>query len=148
MIRLLHKSVRGLPARIDIALAAALSPVRSAKRSVEHDLAAAEHGQLVAEPADVGHAVRNEDRRLALGLAAKDDFVEQLAGREIHALSRLVEHQQLGIVDQGLGQGQPLEHAFAVGGDGFAGAIGQADFVQQPRNSRRQFPPRSSDKAP
>ena len=96
---------------------------------------------FVAKPADVGHAVRNEDRRLALGLAAKNDFVQQLAGREIHAFGRLVEHQQLGIVDQGLGQGQPLEHALAVGGDRFAGAIVQADFVQQPRNPRRQFPP-------
>jgi hypothetical protein len=49
---------------------------------VEGDLAAAQDGRLVAEPADVGHVVRNEDRRLAFGLAAKNDFVEQLAGRE------------------------------------------------------------------
>ena len=60
---------------------------------------------------------------------------------------RLVEHQQLGIVDQGLGQGQSLEHALAVGRDGFAGAIVQADFVQQPRNPRRQFPPREQRQA-
>ena len=115
---------------------------------MKDDLPAAEHGQLVAQPADVGQAVRDEDRRLALGLAAENDLVEQLAGREVHALGRLVEHQQLGIVDQGLGQGQPLQHALAEGGDRLARAVGQADFVQQPRDPPGQLAAASSDRPP
>ncbi len=136
---------KGFLQRIEVGLAGCLAG-EVGQQSLEHELAAAEHGRLVAEPTYVGHVVRNEDRRLALGLAAENNFVEQLAGRQIHAFGRLVEHQQLGIVDQGLSQGQALEHALAVGGDGLAGAIGQADLVQEQRDPRRQVPPRQQGK--
>ena len=149
MMRLLHRSVRGLPASASMSPPPRPFAGEVGQRPVEGDLAAAKHGHLVAEPADVGHAVRNEDRRLALGLAAKDDFVEQLAGREIHAFGRLVEHQQLGIVDQGLGQGQPLEHALAVGRRslrrrGRPGRLRPAAAGSAAASSRRG----SSDRAP
>ncbi len=113
----------------------------------EYDLSAAEHGRLVAEPAHVGQVVRDEHRRLALLLAAQNHFVEQLAGRKVHAFGRLVQHQQLRVVDQGLSEGQPLQHALAEGGDRLARAVGQADFVQQPRDPLGQFPPAEQRKA-
>ena len=58
-------------------------------------------------------------------LTAADHVVEQLSGQQVHAFGRLVEHQQLGVVHQGLGQGQPLHHALAEAGDGLGGAVGQ-----------------------
>ena len=103
--RLSIDRLKGFLQRIEVGLAGCLAG-EVGQQSLEHELAAAEHGRLVAEPTYVGHVVRNEDRRLALGLAAENNFVEQLAGRQIHAFGRLVEHQQLGIVDQGLSQGQ------------------------------------------
>ena len=114
------------------------SPVRSVKVPWKATWPP-QHRHFVAEPTDVGHAVRNKDRRFAEGLAAKYHVVEQLPGRKIHALGRLVQHQQLGVVDQGLSQGQSLQHSLAVARNGLAGTIAQTDLVQQPRNPRGQF---------
>ena len=53
------------------------------------------------------------------------------AGQRIEAVGRLVEDEQLRVVQHRLGQAQPLEHALGIGPHGILGPLGQADLFQQ-----------------
>ena len=69
----------------------------------------------------------------------RNHVVEELSGRQVHAFGRLIQHEQIGIAQQGLGQRQSLRHALAEGGDGLGGAVGQSEFVQQARDPLGQL---------
>ena len=60
-----------------------------------------------------------------------DHFPQQCPADQVEALGRLVEHQQVGVVEQRLGQAEPLDHALAEPRDRLVGAVGQADELEQ-----------------
>ena len=68
---------------------------------------------------------------MSLLLPLANDVVQQPPRGEVHSFRRLVEHEQFGIVDERLSQGQPLQHPFAESSDRLAAAVGQADLLEQ-----------------
>ena len=62
-----------------------------------------------------------------------DDFAHFHAAERIQAAGRLVEDQQVGIVDQRLGQADALLHAFGIGFDRALAGVFQFDEFQQLR---------------
>ncbi len=80
------------------------------------DLPVLEDQDLVAHRLDIAEQVRGEDDPAGAAVAdVADEIDHPLAGRWIEAVGRLVEHEQPGPVDQGLGE---LDHLLHPGGEG------------------------------
>ena len=60
-----------------------------------------------------------------------DDLAHLHAAQRVQAAGRLVEDQQVRVVDQGLGQSHPLLHALGIGLDGALAGGFQLDELQQ-----------------
>ena len=95
------------------------------------DGALVEHDDVVAGVLDVGQQVRGEDEIDALVVREVADELEHLvASLGVHAVGRLVEKQQIGIVDERLRQLDALLHARRVRLDVAVPRLAQADVVE------------------
>ena len=90
-----------------------------------------QHDDVIANELHVGQEMAGEEHAhvLAVGQVA-GQLEDLLPARRVHAVGRLVEDQQAGIVDQGRGQLQPLLHAGRVGFDRAVAGLAQADVVE------------------
>ena len=69
-----------------------------------------DHRHAIAGHLHVGKDVRREEHRPPLALELEDEVADLLAPQRIEAGHRLVEHHQLGIAHQRLGDPHPLQH--------------------------------------
>ena len=82
------------------------------------EFALVQNGHAVADRFDFAQFVRGEENGFALVFQPLDDFAHFHAAQRVQAAGRFVENQQIGIVDQRLGQADALLHAFGIGFDG------------------------------
>src|SRR4249920_2703850 len=80
--------------------------------------------------------MRGEQNGLALPQKLPQSLPDQMAGLRIQSCARLVEKDQIRIVDQGSGQRQAAFHATGEGLDPRLGAQGQAGEIKQLRYAR------------
>ena len=88
-------------------------------------------------------SVRDHDDGFAGPALLGDDFLQQQPAGQVEPFHRLVEHQQFGLAEQGLRQGEALHHPLAEAGDGLVGTVGQPHPLEQrrdtaPENFRRK----------
>ena len=57
--------------------------------------------------------------------------MEQFPSGQVEPFHRLVQHEQIGFGEYGLGQSEALNHSLAVVGDRFPGTVGQSDLFEQ-----------------
>ena len=77
-------------------------------------LAAVHNRDAVAEVLDVREEVRAEQHRLAPAGEGSDEILDLPGPDRVHAAGRLVEDEQLGIVDQALREADPPLHTLGV----------------------------------
>ena len=134
-------------------------PFSCVDRPLRRDLPLVHHDDVVAGVLDVGQQVRRQDQVDVLVVAEIADELEHLvAPLRIHAVGRLVEEQQIGIVHERLRQLDALLHAGRVGLDVAVARLAEADVVEhlvralhrvdgragrRARRSRRRTTPRS-----
>jgi hypothetical protein len=82
-----------------------------AQVAVEHDSAVVDEHDGLADVLDQVELVAGEDHGPPAGRLGRDDGRELLDGQGVEPAERLVEDQQIGVVDQGGGQLHPLLHA-------------------------------------
>ena len=85
--------------------------ISCARRTLGHDLGLVHDDQPVAQLLGLVHVVRGEHERHALLLEPVQAVPEQVARLRVEAGRRLVEQQQVGLVDQRAGDRQPPLHA-------------------------------------
>jgi len=102
-------------------LAAALGPYLS----TVHD------GHPVAEIFDIGEEMGAERHRLAAGGQRGDQVLDLPGTDRVHAAGRLIQYQQLGVVDQGLRSADAALHALRILADRAILHCLQADHFQQ-----------------
>ena len=91
-----------------------------------------EDGDPVADVLHVGQQVAGQDDRLALLAELADQLLDLGGADRVEARGRLVEQDQLGVVDQGLGQADPPLHALGVLAElAVLGARSEPDHVDQ-----------------
>ncbi len=83
----------------------------AARRALGDLPAVVEHDQALAEALGLVHEVRRQQDRLALAQQALQAFPHQVARLRIESRRRLVEEQQVGVVDQRARQAEPPLHA-------------------------------------
>ena len=88
-----------------------------------------------------------EEDGFALVLEALDDLADLHAAERIEAAGGLVEDQQVGIVDQRLGQADALLHALGVGLDGALAGVFQLDQLEQLVNAAVRLGARDAEDA-
>ena len=94
-------------------------------------VAGVDRQQEVADLLDLAQQVRGDHDRDAELVAGPLDQVQHLvAPGRIEAVRGLVEEQQLGVVDEGLGQLDALLHAGGVAADLAVALLVQADVAQ------------------
>src|SRR5262249_20746012 len=100
------------------------------KRAAVDQLAATKYGGMIAGFVDVAEIMTRQNARL---LAPQPlDHLEQAApGLWIEAVRRLIPDQQLRLVNETGGDGQPSGHAVGKAGDGFARSRQQIDGTDQ-----------------
>ena len=85
----------------------------------------------VADRLDLGQQVAREHDRQAALVDQPAQQVEDLDDADrVDRRRRLVEDQQVGRLDQGVGDAEPLAHAARVGVDPVVGAVGQPDLLE------------------
>ena len=102
-------------------------------------------GHAVAYGLNLAEFVRGEEDRFALVLEALDDFADFHAAQRVEAARRLVEDEQIGIVDEGLGEADPLLHALRIGFDRAFARVFQFNQLQQPVNALVGFAARQAE---
>jgi hypothetical protein len=80
---------------------------------------------------DVGEQVAGEDDGLAAAPEFEDEVLDLPGADGVQARGGLVEDEEFGVVDQGLGDADAPLHALGVLADGPVLGVGQADHVQQ-----------------
>ena len=81
------------------------------------EFALMDDGHAVANRLDFAEFVRGKENGFALVLQPLDDFADFHAAQGIKAAGGFVEDEQIGIVDQRLGEADALLHAFGIGFD-------------------------------
>ncbi len=81
------------------------------RRADRADLPARDDRDPIRDRLHVGEDVRREEHRLAALAQLEDQVAHLLAADRIEAAHRLVEHDQIGVVHERLGQASPLHHA-------------------------------------
>lgn len=94
-------------------------------------MSAHKHAQAVANLFHFTQNVRDQKHRETPPPPLGDDLAHQPSARQIEPFTRLIEHQEFGIVEQRLGDGQPLHHALAEPGNRLVAAIGESHLVEQ-----------------
>ena len=95
------------------------------------DAAGDEDRDAVADHLQLAEQVAVDEDGLALAAEALEDVADVAAADGVDAVGRLVEQDEVRVVDQGLGEADALGHALGVGGDRAVGAGGHADEVEQ-----------------
>ena len=99
--------------------------------AVRLQFALVEDGDAVAHVLHVFQAMAAHDDRLAQRAQIADEVLHPARAQRIEAGGRLVEDDQIGIVDERLGQADALTHALGILAEG-AFAIGlETDFLDQ-----------------
>ena len=113
-----------------------------ARRALGDDPPAVHDHQPVAELLGLVHVVRGEHQRDALLLEPEQPLPHEVAGLRVEAGGRLVEQQQLGLVDQRPGDGEPSLHAAGERIDLAVGPVGELHEVEQLGGARPGPPAR------
>ena len=95
-----------------------------------HQPALVDDADPVAEALGLLHVVRGVEHRQALAAERLDALEDGVAALRVDAHGRLVEHQELGVVQQAGGDVGPALHAARVVADAVAGPVGQTDQVE------------------
>ena len=136
---------RRCPERLFRGWRAVAHDVADAARRLEFALA--DDGHAVADGFHLAEFVRRKENGLALVFQALDDFADFHAAQRVQAAGRLVENQQIGIVDERLREADALLHAFGIGFDeAFAGGL-QFNEFEQPVNAPVGFRARQAENA-
>ena len=98
---------------------------------VEGDLAFTEDDDALDEAEGLGDVVVGEDDRLAAFVEAGEELFEGAAGGRVEAVEGLVGEEELGVVDEGAGDGEALGHSAAEGFDGVVGAVGEVNILEE-----------------
>src|SRR5213078_404381 len=93
--------------------------------------AARDDRDAIGDRLDVRQDVGREEHGHAVIAELEDEVADLLATERIEAAHRLVEHDQLGVVHQGLGQPGALQHALAELLEALAARAAQADLLDQ-----------------
>ena len=101
----------------------------------------------VAELLGLVHVVRREHEGHALLLEPEQPVPDHVPRLRVEPGRRLVEQQQVGVVDQRAGDREPPLHAARERLDLVAGALGQLDEVEQLVDPRLQLAPREPEVA-
>ena len=107
------------------------------ERVAGDDLAVVDDDDAVAQALGLFHVVRGVEQRLAATAQRLEVVEDGVAALRIDADGRLVEDQDVGIVDQRGGDVEAPLHAAAEGLRLVAGAVGQADQLRAPRRRAR-----------
>ena len=75
--------------------------------------------------------MRNDEHGFSRVPLLFDDLLEQSPRAQVESFHRLVEDEQVGLREQGLRQGQALDHPLAEAGDRFVGTVGQSHLLEQ-----------------
>ena len=111
------------------------APVAAVQQRVHRprggDLAVLQDGHAIAEHLDVAQDEAGEDERLAAGALLEEQVTHLLAADGVEAAHGLVEHQELGVMQQRLREPDPLHHALAELPDGAVDGVGEADLCEE-----------------
>ena len=111
-------------------LVAALEDVVDGPRG--HAPTPGEDGDPVAGVLDLGEEVAGHEHRPSLVAERAQELADLLDARRIEAVGGLVQDQELGILEQRLGQPEPLAHPERVGLHEVVGPLGQPHPVERP----------------
>ena len=89
---------------------------------------------------DLGEQVAGHDHGAPAGRVAAQHLAHRVDLRRVEPVGRLVEHQQLRQAEHGLGDGEPLPHALAVGADAALDRRRRARRSPAPRRCARPRP--------
>jgi hypothetical protein len=96
-----------------------------------------DHADAIAQSGGLFHVVRRVDDRPAVGTQRLDTLEDRVAGLRVHTHRRLIQQDELRLVNQGRRQVQPPLHTARVGERAIAGAIFELDELQgRPHASR------------
>ena len=110
--------------------------IQTRQRVVGDHLAAIDHDDAIGEALGFLHVVRRVEQRLAAALQFFEVVENRVAALRIDADGRLVEQQDVGIVQKACGQIQAALHPAAERLHALARAIGEADQRQRRQSSR------------
>ena len=96
-----------------------------------------EHDDARRHPLDLVQHVRRDEHRAALRAEPPDQLDDVAALGGVESVERLVEQQQLGLVDERLGELDPLAHALREAADARARRRPRARRSRAPRPRRR-----------
>ena len=102
---------RSVAAEGDRDVAAAVLGLEVGDRAVEHLVAVRDDADRVAEALGVFHQVRAEDDRAPLAPEVDDRVLERLGVHRVEAAERLVEDDEIGLVEEGADELNLLLHA-------------------------------------
>ena len=110
--------------------------VKSRGGAGAQQLAAVDDDDVVAGALQLAEQVRgDQDRDAEVGVDAADQAEHLVAADRVEAVGRLVQEDQLRVVDQGLGELDALLHAGRVAADGAVALLVQADVAQGVRGA-------------
>src|SRR5205807_1064524 len=95
------------------------------------DPTAVDDADMLAKLLDLGEEVRGKEDGLAFPVEESDEVAEVAHPLRIEAARRLVHDEQLGIVEQGLGEGEALFHPVTVGLHLLAGDIADPHLAEE-----------------
>ena len=85
----------------------------------------------VGDHLDLAEQVRVDEDRPPLALELQEQVADLLAADRVHAVGRLVQEDHLRVVEERLGDPQPLLHPLGVGADLGVHPLAQADDLQR-----------------
>src|SRR5262249_3700456 len=109
-------------------------------------LTALEDGDAIADQFDLAQEVRVDEDGLTAPLEPLEDAADLTAAERIDAVGRFVEEDDVGVVEQGLGNADALLHALGVGADLVVHAALEADLLQKLGNAPHSLAPRDAEK--
>jgi hypothetical protein len=92
--------------------------------------------QPIAQALRLIHEMRGQNQRFAGGFELLQAFPDQVAGLRVEAGGRLVEENDVGVIDQRPGQRQAPLHAAGEGRNAGVGLAAEAGEFEQLRNAR------------
>jgi hypothetical protein len=112
--------------------AAAVGRAELLDGAARHQPSADEDADAVADGLHLAEQMGGEQHRHpALGGDTPDQLQHLRHALRVDADGRLVQNQHVGVLDQGVGDAEALEHAARVGRHRIVGPLGEADLVQQ-----------------
>ena len=126
-----HDLVHAVTTRMKKSSSVAAPSSASGDRPLPDDPSLAHDRDARAQLVHVAEDVRVEEHRLAALVQALDDALDLDAADGVEPGHRLVEQHELRVVDERLGDADPLQHAFGVLAEMRVGRGEQADVAQQ-----------------